>query len=63
MFVEKLWFSIAIFHSENFDFWKVRFYNCFICDLSCTIFSVKFHFTQSFIHSVIQSVSQSVSQS
>ena len=34
MFVEKLWFSIAIFHSENFDFWKVRFYNCFICDLN-----------------------------
>ena len=38
MFVEKLWLFIAIFHSENFNFWKVRFYNCFICDLSCTIF-------------------------
>ena len=38
MLVEKLWFSIAIFHSENFDFWKVRLYNCFICDLNCTIF-------------------------
>jgi hypothetical protein len=33
MFVGKLWLFIAIFHSENFDFWKVRFYNCFICDL------------------------------
>ena len=30
--------KIVIFHSENFDFWKVRFYNCFICDLNCTIF-------------------------
>ena len=38
MFVEKLWLFIAIFHSEHFDFWKVRSYNCFICDLNCTIF-------------------------
>jgi hypothetical protein len=35
---KKLWLFIAIFQFENFDIWKLRFYNCFICDLNCTIF-------------------------
>jgi hypothetical protein len=38
MFVEKMWLFMAIFLSENFEFREVRFYNCFICDLNCTIF-------------------------
>jgi hypothetical protein len=30
MFVEEIVVVYRVFHSENFDFWKVRFYNCFI---------------------------------